>query len=295
LRLVCRGEGEAVKIGTTLIPLVGWAVDVQHPEESRAHHLRAIQALVEEYKVQAVELNGDFTLIYPGVIDTSYYQQVATLQQELGFVCTLHLPFLWLDGTSLNEAIRQATMESVKRVLEVTEPVQVESYVLHLWGIWTAMLAGVQQVSAEERAGLVGEMLRKAELSLGELATLLPPASVCVENLGTLPFDSIIEQVDRLGMSLCLDVGHLTTEGGDALSFLIEHWDRIGEIHLHDALPQVQDSPRAADHLPLGEGSVDYVAFMDTLKRRGYNKVLILEMNTEPDLAQSLQKLGRWL
>jgi sugar phosphate isomerase/epimerase len=284
-----------VKVGTTLIPLVGWTMDARERQDARARHLEAIRTLVEKYRVQAIELNGDFALLYPQVIDKGYYEEVAELQEELGFMCTLHLPFLWVDGASLNEPIRRATAQSIRRVLELTQPLDVESYVLHLWGIWTSMLAGVQQLSAKERHSLISEILRRAESSLVELADLVPPASVCVENLAVLPFEPIAAMAERQGMSICLDVGHLTTDGGDALLFLARHWDKIGEIHLHDALIEAGGAPNARDHLPLGAGKVDYVALMETLEERGYDKVLILEMNNEADLSQSLEKLERWL
>lgn len=282
-------------IGTTLVPLVGWGMDTQQSHKERARHLEAIRTLVEGYKIQAIELNGDFALLYPQVIDGGYYRQVADLQEELGFTCTFHLPFLWLDGASLNEPIRQATMQSLRLVLDMTEPLQVESYVLHLWGLWTSMLAGVQEMPPEEKQGLLNELLRRSEYTLAELGALVPPSTVCVENLGGFPFDYITPIVERQGMRICLDVGHLAVQGGDALAFVTQHWEQIGEIHLHDALPKAEGGPGVRDHLPLGKGKVDYVAFMQTLEERGYDKVLILEVNTEADLLQSLEEVRPWL
>jgi len=278
-----------------LIALVGWSVDAQQPEVGRRRHVDAVRALVEQYAIQAVELNGDFSVLYPHVFTSEYYDQVAALQRELGFACTLHLPFLWQDGASLAEPLRQATMQSVTQVLEWTQALYFESYVLHLWGLWTSVLASVQQMPAEEKQLLMDEILRRAARTLEELAALVPPAKVCVENLERLPFDYIAPLIDEHGMSICLDVGHLTVRGGDPLSFLREHWERIGEIHLHDAVRGGKAGPGVRDHLPLGDGSVDYVAFMDTLKAQGYDKVLILEVNTEADLLQSLERVQPWL
>jgi sugar phosphate isomerase/epimerase len=284
-----------VKIGATLIPLVGWRLDTRQPEKGRVRHLGAIRTLVEEYEIQTIELNGDFALLYPQVIDRGYYQQVADLQEELGFICTLHLPFLWLDGASLNEPIRQATMQSMKQVLEAAEPLRVESYVLHLWGVWTSMLARFQDMPPEEKQDLLSAILRRAEYTLAEFGDHVSPASVCVENLPALPFDYIIPLVERQGARICLDVGHLARQGGDVLAFVTEHWEQIGEIHLHDALPEAQKGSGPPDHLPLGEGRVDYVALMQILEERAYDKVLILEVNTEADLLRSLEKVRPWL
>jgi len=68
---------------------------------------------------------------------------VAALQRELGFACTVHLPFLWVDLTSLNELVRQASVESVRQAVELAQPFQVETYVLHLWGSTTTQITRV--------------------------------------------------------------------------------------------------------------------------------------------------------
>jgi sugar phosphate isomerase/epimerase len=284
-----------VRIGTTLIAFVGWSLDTVEPEVGRRRHLDAVRTLVERYGIQAVELNGDFSVLYPHVLAGEYYDQVAALQQELGFTCTLHLPFLWQDGSSLAEPIRQATVQSVRQVLKWTQALDVESYVLHLWGLWTSVVASVQQMAAEEKQLLMDEILRRAARTLDELAAFVTPAKVCVENLERLPFDYVVPLIDERGMSICMDVGHLTVQGGDPLTFLSEHWDRIGEIHLHDAVRGGKGGPGVRDHLPLGDGSVDYVTLMDTLKTRRYDKVLILEVNTEAHLSQSLERVQPWL
>ncbi len=283
-----------MKIGTTLIALVGWGLDAQQREAGRRRHLDAVRTLMEKYALQAVELNGDFSVLYPQVFGPGYYDQVAALQREMGFACTLHLPFLWQDGASLAEPLRQTTVQSIRQVLEWTQALELESYVLHLWGLWTSVLASVQQMPAEEKQLLMDQLLRQAARTLEELAACVPPGKLCVENLERFPFDYIVPLIDEQGMRICLDVGHLTLQGGDPLTFLREHWERIGEIHLHDAVRGGSAGPGVRDHLPLGDGGVDYVAFMDTLSAQGYDEVLILEVNTKEDLLQSLERIQPW-
>lgn len=284
-----------MRIGAALIPLVGWGLEVEQPEAARSSHLGAIRRLVEELCLGAVELNGDFTILYPDVFDREYYERVARLQEELGFACTVHLPFLWLDGLSMAEAVREATMQCMAEVLDLTEPVRIESYVLHLWGVWSSLLATVQQVSADERGHLLDGLLRQACSTLEQLGRMISRQRVCVENLEGFPFQSIMPLVEREGMRICLDVGHLVKDGGDALEFLDQHWEAIGEVHLHDALPGGGHSPGLRDHLPLGQGVVDTVGFMERLSEGGYEGVVIIEVNTEAALVESIGRLGPWL
>jgi sugar phosphate isomerase/epimerase len=284
-----------LKLGAALIPLVGWGLDAERPEATRAAHLGAIRRIVDEFGLGAVELNGDFTVLYPHIFDGTYYARVGELQRELGFVCTLHLPFLWLDGLSLAEPVREATVRSVARVLELTVGLSIESYVLHLWGAWSSLIAMALQVPDRERVALLARMCQQATRTLVELGGLVSPERVCVENMERFPFEEIVPLVQMEGMRICLDVGHLAVQGGDPIGFLDQHWEMIGEVHLHDA-DSAPDSGRVIkDHLPLGSGEVDYVAFLERLREGGYDKVLILELNTEADLLESLKRVRPWL
>jgi sugar phosphate isomerase/epimerase len=284
-----------LKLGAALIPLVGWGLRGGGPQEIREVHLQAIRRLVEEFQVQAVELNGDFTVLYPDVFGEGYYQDVARLQKELGFVCTLHLPFLWLDGASLAEPVREATIQCLSQVLEATRDLSIESHVLHLWGIWTSLLGTVQTMPGEEKRRLFDGILRSAMRTLEELGSQVPPGQLCVENLERIPFEMFVPLVEEQGTKICFDVGHLAVQGGDPLEFLDRYWQMIGEVHLHDAVVAGKGGTAARDHLPLGRGDVDYVGIMDELARRGYDRVLILEVNSEADLRESLERVQAWL
>jgi sugar phosphate isomerase/epimerase len=284
-----------LKIGATLIPLVGWGFDVRSAGDARLTHLRAVRRLVEDLGLQAIELNGDFSILYPEVFESTYYEQVADLQEELGFACTVHLPFLWLDGLSLADPVRRASVECVARALEWSNRLSVETYVLHLWGMWSSMMLSVQQMQAEERRRLLGRMLAQADATLEEIGDLVPNRKLCVENLERFPFQDIEAVIQRKGVRMCLDVGHLAVSGADVVEFLDRHWDTIGEVHLHDALPGEGLGPGTRDHLALGRGGVDYVRVMDCLAEGGYDKVVILELNSEAELLESLEKVRPWM
>jgi sugar phosphate isomerase/epimerase len=284
-----------VKIGAALIPLVGWGLVEAGADASRRAHLQAIRRLVGEFGLGAVELNGDFTTLFPDVFDGSYYAQVARLQAELGFACTVHLPFLWLDGLSLAEPIRAATVQCLAQVVELTEPVAVESYVLHLWGTWSSLMATVQVLPDGEKRTLLDGMLDRAALTLDQVGQLVPSRKVCVENIERFPWEAIVPLVEERDLRICLDVGHLAVEGGDPLEFLGDHRESIGEVHLHDAYPAGVKGPKARDHLALGRGNVDYASLLNSLVDGGYDGVLILEVNTEADLRESVERVRSWM
>jgi sugar phosphate isomerase/epimerase len=283
------------KFGSTVIPFTGWAVDPRQPEEERGRHLQAVRRLVEELHLQVVELSMDFGLLHPQVMDAAFYRRVAALQEELGFACTVHLPFLWLDQTSLNELVRQASVESVRRAAELARLFQIETYVLHLWGPTTAQITRVITDEVLQRDLLTAE-LQQADRSLAEICALVEPRALCVENLEALSFDLVVPLLERHGTGICLDVGHLAWQGGGELAFLERHGERVGEIHLHDAiLPSSAQGKQAHDHLPLGRGELDYRALLRKLDEIGFEGCVIVENNNEADLRESLERLQSFL
>jgi sugar phosphate isomerase/epimerase len=280
-----------IQLGTTTLPLAGWVADPRHPEASRGHRLAAIRRVVEGYGLQAVELTLDLGIVFPEVFDASFYRAVASLQQELGFVCSVHLPFLWVDPSSLNEPIRRTSVDCLRRVAELTSAVEVHTYVLHLWGFTTMQIAAQLQHPAQRQA-ILGALMGQAGRSLSELCEIFEPRALCVENLEDALFDMALPLIEEYDASICLDVGHLAWQGSNELDFLSQHRDRVREIHLHDAARPSAGAPgRIRDHLALGQGEVDYVAFLRKLEDVGYNGPVILELNSQADLEASLQQL----
>lgn len=244
---------------------------------------------------KAVELTLDLQAIYPQVFDEGFYRSVADLQQELGFTCTVHLPFLWVEPASLNEPIRQASLTSLRQAVEITRPVDVYAYVLHLWGLTTGLIVSQLQDPAQQQA-VVEVLMWRAGRSLAALCEMVDPAALCVENLEDSLFDLALPAIEQHGVSICLDVGHLALQGSSAIGFLEEHREKIREIHLHDALvPPPGGQGRASDHLALGKGEIDYTAFLTKLKELDFGGPIILEVNSQDDLELSLDQVNTYL
>ncbi len=284
-----------LKIGATTLPLAGWVVDPRQPDEGRARRLAAIRQLAEGYGLPAVELSLDLGAAYPQVFDCGFYRSVAELQQELGFLCTAHLPFLWVDLSSLNESIRCASVDCLRRSVELVRPVEVRTYVVHLWGFTTTQIAAQLQNPAQRQA-ILAWLVRQGGRSLEALFEALDPGDVCVENLEDSVLEFALPLVEEMGTGICLDVGHLGWQGGDPLGFLAKQGDRVREVHLHDAVRAASGGHAGArDHMALGQGHVDYHAILSKLEEIGYEGAVILELNTREDLEESLKKVRPFL
>lgn len=279
-----------LKIGTTTLPIAGWVADPSHPEASRAQRLAVIRQLVEGYGLSAVELTLDLAAIFPQVFDAGFYTAVADLQQELGFACTAHLPFLWVDLASLNELVRQASLDCLVQTIEGARAVEVQSYVLHLWGLASTLIASQLRHPAQREA-ILGALMGQASRSLAELGKAVAPGNLCVENLEDPLFDLALPLVEEMGASICLDVGHLAGQGGGELAFLERHQQRIREVHLHDARHTPGGARQVRDHLALGQGEINVPALLARLEEIGFDGVVILEVHSQQDLAASLERL----
>ncbi len=280
-----------IQFGTTTLPLAGWIANARQPEASRSHRLRAIQQIVEHYGLQAVELTLDLQAIYPRVFDERFYNSVADMQQSLGFACTVHLPFLWVEPASVNESIRLASVACMLQAVEVSQAITAHTYVLHLWGFATMQVISQLRESAERQI-LMDALMSQADRSLATICEFIEPGRLCVENLEDSLFDLALPIIDQHGASICLDVGHLTMQGGSALDFLEHHGERIREIHLHDAIAHIQgERQHAQDHLALGEGHVDYATLLGRLLETGYQGPIILEVNDRASLEKSLDRV----
>lgn len=280
-----------MELGANLLPLVGNLVNRQDPAGEQRRHLQASRALIQEYGLGAIELTGDFPAIYPEVMNRSFYEEMARLQEELGFKCTVHLPFLWLDLGSLNEAIREASVSSTVAVVEATAPLRVELYVAHLWGLWSK--AVVEEIPPKGQAAVYKALITQAIRSIEDLKRFVPPERLCIENLTPTPLDTLLELARSQGVRLCLDVGHLASRGEDPEEAILESRDVLAHVHLHDVLrrQRADGTWENWDHLGLGRGDVDYLRVLEALRRGGFAGAVILEHSAREDLEASVNAL----
>ena len=105
--------------------------------------------------------------------------------------------------------------------------------------------------------------------------------------------DTFMNMTDPDVVNLCLDVGHTTFGGGDALAALRKHRDRVHHIHLKNCDPVAVKASRAEGwdyhksieegvFCRLRDGMVDLKAILDELKATNYNRWLLIEQDLPP-------------
>ena len=102
-----------------------------------------------------------------------------------------------------------------------------------------------------------------------------------------------LEQTDPDRVSICFDTGHHAYRGGDPISFMRRHHDRIPYLHLKSIDPEIQKRVEA-EGIPFAEavkmdmfvepskGAVDFLAFRDLLQEIDYSGYAIVEQDMYP-------------
>ena len=105
--------------------------------------------------------------------------------------------------------------------------------------------------------------------------------------------ETFLEQTDPDRVSICFDTGHHAYRGGDPISFMRRHHDRIPYLHLKSIDPEIQKRVEA-EGIPFAEavkmdmfvepskGAVDFLAFRDLLQEIDYSGYAIVEQDMYP-------------
>ncbi len=232
--------------------------------------LENVLACIEELKIGYCEIINEYPIIdmKKDIID-SY---------SLNFI--LHTPISDINIASPNKTIRISSINEIKSSLDIASDIDAEKVVLHPGNV-PFLARPYKDKVASYNFGSLKECADYAD-DLG--------LTLCLENMpkgeGLLCTDikELQDLVDKLGIMTTLDVGHAHTMG-----FRVEEMttmDRLGHIHISDN-DGLKDS-----HDALGNGSIDFNSFFETLK--GYNGVLTIEVKGEKELSESLRFLRKF-
>lgn len=219
-------------------------------------------------------------------LDTLDKAEVQALADDLvshGLSCTIHATFMDLNPGSVDRAVRETTRQRVEQTLDCAELLQARVVVFHpgysrlSYGsaveVWTANTVAFwqQQLSRIRQAGCKVALENIFE---EEPSTLL----------------QVLKQLDSDVFGHCFDSGHFNM----FCTVSLEEWftalgSFIIESHLHD------NHGVADEHLPVGEGEIDFQKVTDLLKQYAPQAVWTLEAHSRERLERSMQAIQRYL
>lgn len=205
---------------------------------------------------------------YPSAYDI---RELERLAKERALTYNVHLPMDIYLGHK--EAVdRQAAVDTVRQVVQMTGDIPVSAYVVH--AVWE---------EEEADASTIDHWRARVRQSLEAIiADGLEASRIAVETLD-YPIAWLDPVISDLGLSVCLDLGHLWVAGLDPLAHYQTYREQTRIIHLHGV-------KNGHDHL-----SLDY---LDPDQREAvrlilsdFTGVVSLELFSIKDLIPSLAVL----
>lgn len=205
-------------------------------------------ALARELGLSFVELNANFPPCLPECLDPAALHR---LMGKYGVYFTLHMEEE-CDPFSFNSAVRQAWMNSARRVLSLAAALQMPTVNMHF-------PRGVYVTLPERKAFMYAQYPEVLHQGLEAFRTMCEEmlegtnTRIGIENTsGWQPHEqcAIEYLLESPIFGLTLDIGHCHGTGNADEPFFRQHTERLIHMHGHDAIGK-------RDHLVLGDGEID--------------------------------------
>jgi sugar phosphate isomerase/epimerase len=224
-------------------------------------NVRRLAPLVDDVELVLFEVEGQSNLPSQAVV-----AELNMLADAHDLTYTVHLP-LDLRLAACDNAWRHPSMDKARRVVQSTRPLNPWAYVVHLDGT---------EIQADASPATLSRWRERAARSLDMIGQ--EAGAVCrltVENLENYAPQAFLPLLDRLPVSLCVDVGHFLKKGEFPLPYLQAHLERTRVIHVH-GFRDGRDH-RGLDLLPDGL----LAKLLDVVLAAHYQGVLTVEVFAE--------------
>jgi sugar phosphate isomerase/epimerase len=208
------------------------------------------------------------------------YRETAARLADRGLTVTFHAPFMDLRPGAIDPAIRQTTVDRLKRCFEMIPWFNPRSVVCH------PSFDERYYVAASEAQWLDNSIETWREL-LGYVAHA--DTVIALENVYEKtphPLRPLFDAIDSPRLRFCFDTGHAHAFGSAPLAEWITGLaDRLGQIHLHD------NHGASDEHLPVGEGSFPFRDLIAMLRGKRLQPIFTLESHSDRDLRRMLENI----
>lgn len=249
-------------------------------------HAKLARGLYEK-GFNPIELGGDLGMFLPHVYNEESIIKLNDLKAE-GVTYSVHLPLWSVEPSTPLGPVRKGSVQAVIDVLNLTQVLEPEVYVLHATGALAAEFYNMK-ISATARDLILRQFQNSARESLKTILaeTGLPSRRLAIETI-EFPLGLTFELAEELDLSICLDTGHVLAGFPgwfDFFDVLEQALPRLGEVHLHDCrLTPEGVRGYGEDHKPLGQGDLDLARLLDRLHEVKYDGPIIFELTVEEAL-----------
>jgi sugar phosphate isomerase/epimerase len=216
-------------------------------------------------------------------LDKKLLRSFAQDLADRGLSCTIHATFMDLNPGSVDRAVREVTRQRVEQTLDCAEMLQARVVVFH---------PGYSRLTyGSAVAGWVANTVdfwQQQQSRIRQAGCRVALENIFEEDPSTLL--QVLEQLDRSLFGHCFDTGHFNMFATVSLE---EWFSTLGgfivEAHLHD------NHGSADEHLPVGEGEIDFKKVTDLLKQYAPQAVWTLEAHSRQRLERALNNIQQYL
>ena len=207
----------------------------------------------------------------------------SALLRDAGLATTIHAPFLDLNPGALDGTIRDATRHRFEQLFQAAEILQPRVIVFHPG--YDELRYGDSRMAWLKNSI---EFWRDFLPSARKVGCIITVENIFEKEPSTLR--GLLEAVDDPSFRHCFDVGHWHMFSTVPLEeWFAELGPYIAELHIHD------NHGEADEHLPLGEGVIDFDLLFNLAEQYAPQAVKTIEAHTPERLERALKNIGRYL
>jgi sugar phosphate isomerase/epimerase len=217
------------------------------------------------------------------ILDQALVQRTAQTLAAAGLRPTVHAPFFDLNPGALDPLVRQVTYQRLSQALTVAGQLRARLMVVHP-GVDKWRYPNLDQAWVALAREFFPPLIEHAVACGCRLAL----ENIYEETPGTLI--QLVEGIDSEWFGHCFDAGHWHLFGRQPMAgWLDALGTKLFHLHLHD------NHGRADEHLPVGEGTIDFAPLQLKLRRLDPLPSITLEAHTFEHLRRSRHQVERFL
>lgn len=196
---------------------------------------------------------------------------------------TIHAPFMDLNPGAVDPLVWEATLRRFNQVYDAAEIIRPTIIVFHP-GYDRWRFGDKRQKWLDNSIRIWEKMLARSE----KTGSVIAVENIFEEEPSTLR--ALFEALDSPLFRHCFDVGHFNLFSRVSMEeWFAELGCHMAETHIHD------NNGTRDDHLPLGEGSIDFEKLFALLGEYSPNSAITLEAHTSEALERAMKNLAVYL
>jgi sugar phosphate isomerase/epimerase len=203
--------------------------------------------------------------------------------KQKGQSITIHAPFMDLSPGGVDAKVKRATIERLNQIVEVAAFFHPQIVIFHPgYNKW--LFDGNVELWLENSLKTWSPIVTMVE----RMSIPIALENVFEEEPSSL--QKLISTINSSYFNFCFDTGHFHLFS----TVSMEEWfNSLGKyikaVHLHD------NFKKSDDHLPIGDGEIDFDLFFQLIKHHGVDAIYTIEPHKVEQLERSLQACRNYL